>query len=93
MPTSKFDHTTLKLSKAEVNVCVNGILSISILNRSKISLKVNLSNVIASGEEILTYLFVNIAVKKRFNLFRNMNKTFSKFLVTDGKRDVQIQLK
>ncbi|KAL3983246.1 CRAL/TRIO domain family protein [Acanthocheilonema viteae] len=45
MLTPKFDHTTLKLTEeGEVNVRVNGILSINILNRSKIfPLKVNLS--------------------------------------------------
>lgn len=45
MITPKFVHTTLKLTEeGEVNASVNGILSINILNRSKIfPLKVNLS--------------------------------------------------
>uniref|UniRef100_A0A0R3RJG0 CRAL-TRIO domain-containing protein n=1 Tax=Elaeophora elaphi TaxID=1147741 RepID=A0A0R3RJG0_9BILA len=45
MLTPKFDHSTLKLKEeGEVNASVNGILSINIVNRSKIfPLKVNLS--------------------------------------------------
>lgn len=49
MLTPKFDHTTLKLSEeGEINILVNGIISINILNGSKnFALKVNLSYAIA----------------------------------------------